>query len=71
MAIDGWVRIEPGPILATVQGRLLLRKIAMCFDRYLDRPGVPLRFSGAIYSFEQAAREPARLPALGCAHRRR
>jgi len=35
-------------ILATMQGRLLLRKIAMCFDRYLDRPGVPLRFSRAI-----------------------
>jgi hypothetical protein len=31
-----------------MQGRLLLRKIAMCFDRYLDRPGVPLRFSRAI-----------------------
>jgi len=48
MIADGLVRIEPGRILATMQGRLLLRNIAMCFDRYLDRPGAPLKFSRAI-----------------------
>ncbi len=32
---DGLVRFEPGRIIATAQGRLLLRNIAMCFDRYL------------------------------------
>ena len=38
---DGLVRIDGGRILATSHGRLLLRNIAMCFDRYLDRPGIP------------------------------
>ncbi len=32
---DGLVRFEPSRIIATAQGRLLLRNIAMCFDRYL------------------------------------
>jgi oxygen-independent coproporphyrinogen-3 oxidase len=32
---DGLVRIGPDRIVATTQGRLLLRNIAMCFDRYL------------------------------------
>jgi oxygen-independent coproporphyrinogen-3 oxidase len=32
---DGLVRIGPDRIAATTQGRLLLRNIAMCFDRYL------------------------------------
>lgn len=50
---DGLVRIGPGWIRATSQGRLLLRNIAMCFDRYLQQPatrpvsGSP-RFSRAI-----------------------
>ncbi|QCU72709.1 oxygen-independent coproporphyrinogen III oxidase [Luteimonas yindakuii] len=50
---DGLVRIGPGWIRATSQGRLLLRNIAMCFDRYLHQPvihpgsGSP-RFSRAI-----------------------
>ena len=35
---DGLVRFEPGRIVATRQGRLLLRNIAMCFDRYLKIP---------------------------------
>jgi len=35
---DGLVRIEPVRIMATSHGRLLLRIIAMCFDRYLDKP---------------------------------
>jgi len=52
LAADGLVRHEPGRILATTRGRLLLRNIAMCFDRYLDQPadassGQP-RFSRAI-----------------------
>lgn len=33
---DGLVRLEPGRILVTRQGRLLLRNIAMCFDYYLQ-----------------------------------
>ena len=50
MVEDGLVRIEPDRITATTQGRLLLRNIAMCFDRYLDRPadGAAPRFSRAI-----------------------
>jgi oxygen-independent coproporphyrinogen-3 oxidase len=49
---DGLVRREPGRITATTRGRLLLRNIAMCFDRYLEPPSgasqpVP-RFSRAI-----------------------
>ncbi len=35
---DGLVRIEPQRIVATSRGRLLVRNMAMCFDRYLDRP---------------------------------
>lgn len=48
MIDDGLVRIEDDCIRATSQGRLLLRNIAMCFDRYFDNPGVPIRFSRAI-----------------------
>ncbi len=52
LADDGLVRFEPGRILATTRGRLLLRNIAMCFDRYLDQPADPTRseprFSRAI-----------------------
>jgi oxygen-independent coproporphyrinogen-3 oxidase len=33
---DGLVRLQPGRITVTAQGRLLLRNIAMCFDRYLQ-----------------------------------
>ncbi len=51
LAADGLVRIKPGKIVATSQGRLLLRNIAMCFDRYLhEKPSIdaPVRFSRAI-----------------------
>ncbi len=50
LATDGLVRIEPGRITVTSQGRLLLRNIAMCFDRYLDQPAAITapRFSRAI-----------------------
>lgn len=35
LAADGLVRIEPGRITVSPNGQLLLRSIAMCFDRYL------------------------------------
>jgi oxygen-independent coproporphyrinogen-3 oxidase len=35
---DGLVRIEVDRIVVTARGRLLLRNIAMCFDRYLEQP---------------------------------
>lgn len=38
LAADGLVRTAPGEIAATEVGRLLLRNIAMCFDRYLALP---------------------------------
>jgi len=38
LVTDGLVRREPGRIVVTTRGRLLLRNIAMCFDRYLDPP---------------------------------
>ena len=50
LVADGLVRIETDRIVATTQGRLLLRNIAMCFDRYLAKPmetAAP-RFSRAI-----------------------
>lgn len=47
---DGLVGIGPERIAATSRGRLLLRNIAMCFDRYLDQPAATLapRFSRAV-----------------------
>ena len=48
---DGLVRVDAHRIAATTQGRLLLRNIAMCFDRYLPPPdttGTTPRFSRAI-----------------------
>jgi oxygen-independent coproporphyrinogen-3 oxidase len=50
LAADGLVRIEPRRITVTSRGRLLLRNIAMCFDRYLDKPIAVTqpRFSRAI-----------------------
>ena len=50
LADDGLVRIEHGRITVTSQGRLLLRNIAMCFDRYLDQPAsvTAPKFSRAI-----------------------
>ena len=48
LAADGLVRLAPGRIAATSRGRLLLRNIAMCFDRYLDQPAAQPRFSRAI-----------------------
>ena len=51
LADDGLVDVGPEAIRATPRGRLLLRNIAMCFDRYLDRASVIAarpRFSRAI-----------------------
>jgi oxygen-independent coproporphyrinogen-3 oxidase len=41
LAADGLVRFSARSIEATARGRLLLRVIAMCFDRYLDAQRVP------------------------------
>jgi oxygen-independent coproporphyrinogen-3 oxidase len=38
LAEDGLVRVEEQRIAVTARGRLLLRNIAMCFDRYLEQP---------------------------------
>jgi oxygen-independent coproporphyrinogen III oxidase len=51
LVADNLVRIQPDRIMVTSQGRLLLRNIAMCFDRYLDQPAAATaapRFSRAI-----------------------
>jgi oxygen-independent coproporphyrinogen-3 oxidase len=47
---DGLARIEADHITVTSHGRLLLRNIAMCFDRYLDQSVTDAqpRFSRAI-----------------------
>lgn len=47
---DGLVGIGSERITVTSRGRLLLRNIAMCFDRYLDQPANTLapRFSRAV-----------------------
>ena len=53
LVADGLVTLARGKVAATTQGRLLLRNIAMCFDRYLDsgsagqQPAAP-RYSRAI-----------------------
>jgi oxygen-independent coproporphyrinogen-3 oxidase len=41
LAADGLVTITRRSIAATARGRLLLRVIAMCFDRYLDAEPLP------------------------------
>ncbi len=45
---DGLVFKARERIIVTARGRLLLRNIAMCFDRYLHRPNASSRFSRAI-----------------------
>ena len=45
---DGLVTLRPDRIAATSRGRLLLRNIAMCFDRYLPAPGAASPYSRAI-----------------------
>ncbi|WP_140908686.1 oxygen-independent coproporphyrinogen III oxidase [Cognatiluteimonas lumbrici] len=51
---DGLVRVEAERIAATTQGRLLLRNIAMCFDRYLDDPSKRRPAEGAAPRFSRA-----------------
>ena len=49
LAIDGLVETSETKITATSRGRLLLRIIATCFDRYLNLPAAaPAQFSKAI-----------------------
>ena len=49
LVADGLVEIDPCRIAASSRGRLLLRIIAACFDRYLHAPSAaPARFSKAI-----------------------
>lgn len=50
LASDGLVHAEPGRIAVTPRGRMLLRNVAMCFDRYLEPPaeGATPRYSRAI-----------------------
>lgn len=50
LVADGLVRMEGSRIDVTARGRLLLRNIAMCFDRYLEQSAtlVTPRFSRAI-----------------------
>jgi oxygen-independent coproporphyrinogen III oxidase len=49
LVADGLVKIESGRIVATSRGRLLLRIIAMCFDRYLN-PAAQLASARPRYS---------------------
>jgi oxygen-independent coproporphyrinogen-3 oxidase len=41
LVADGLATLSAQAIAATPRGRLLLRVIAMCFDRYLEAPVVP------------------------------
>lgn len=45
---DGLAELDEGMVRATEAGRPLLRLLAMCFDRYLSRPGQPARYSRAL-----------------------
>ena len=49
LVADGLAALSPGEIVVTSRGRLLLRIIAACFDRYLHASqDAPTRFSRAI-----------------------
>lgn len=49
LVADGLVERHPRSLQVTSRGRLLLRIIAACFDRYLQQPqSEPARFSKAI-----------------------
>jgi len=50
LGTEGLVVVDDRSIAATCRGRLLLRIIAMCFDRYLNEalPGAAPRYSRAI-----------------------
>ena len=48
LAADGLVEIAPGSITVTSRGRLLVRTVAMVFDRYLHAQRAPARYSRVI-----------------------
>ncbi len=48
LAADGLVEIAPESITVTPRGRLLVRTVAMVFDRYLRAQRVPARYSRVI-----------------------
>jgi len=48
LAEDGLVEVSSSLIRVTPRGRLLMRIVAMCFDRYLQHTAEPVRFSKAI-----------------------
>jgi oxygen-independent coproporphyrinogen-3 oxidase len=48
LATDGLVEIAPERISVTSRGRLLVRTVAMIFDRYLRAQQVPARYSRVI-----------------------
>ena len=48
LAADGLVKIDSDHIAITAKGRMLLRNIAMIFDRYSDGASANRRFSQAI-----------------------
>lgn len=48
MEEDGLLKLEPERLIITETGRLFLRNIAMCFDRYLDSADAGSKFSKTI-----------------------
>jgi len=48
LAEDGLIELDESRIVITQKGRLLLRSIAMVFDRYIDQDENDNRFSKAI-----------------------
>jgi oxygen-independent coproporphyrinogen-3 oxidase len=48
LATDGLVEIAPERITVTPRGRLLVRTVAMVFDRYLRAPQALARYSRVI-----------------------
>ena len=49
LATDGLVSLGPTRIAVDARGRLLLRNVAMCFDRYLEAPqAAALRYSKTV-----------------------
>jgi oxygen-independent coproporphyrinogen-3 oxidase len=45
---DGLVESTPGALRVTLRGRLLLRAVAMCFDRRLQEAAAPVPYSRAV-----------------------
>lgn len=48
LAADGLIALEPDGIRVMPEGRLLLRNVAMVFDRYLREQGAPVRYSRTV-----------------------